>query len=206
MQFFTDFLAGGEGLGAIALATGDANGAHAELSADGIATDAPLDFSRPVEQLGDAKFRILQLPPERTPGCRMFLCQHFTRELVWRPEFQHHPIGVTGVAGIAVIALDASGYASVLAERPKQIDEGVRLETGSAPIAVCEEAALRKRLAGATLPARSRPVVAALFLRVAHRARAFAALRSAGFAPVQLRDGSCAIGAGEAHGVALVFG
>jgi catechol 2,3-dioxygenase-like lactoylglutathione lyase family enzyme len=206
MQYFSEFLAEGEGLGAIALATRNANGAHAELAADGIATDAPLDFSRPVEQLGDARFRIVQLPAERTPGCRMFLCQHFTRELVWRPDFSAHPLGVTGIAGMAVIAPDAGGYASVLAETAKPIAEGVRLDTGSAPLAVCDEARLARRLDGAALPSRPRPVVAALFLRVADREGGFAKLRAAGFAPAKLKDGSCAIGADQAHGVALVFG
>ena len=67
-QYFTDFLATGEGLGAIALATDDAGGLHASLAADGIAADAPLDFSRPVEDLGDARFRIVQLPPDASPG------------------------------------------------------------------------------------------------------------------------------------------
>jgi hypothetical protein len=33
-----------------------------------------------------------------------------------------------------------------------------------------------------------------------------AALRRAGLAPVELADGSCAVGADRAHGVALVFG
>jgi catechol 2,3-dioxygenase-like lactoylglutathione lyase family enzyme len=45
MQYFTDFLVGGEGLGAIAFATGDANAAQAELAAAGVAADPPLDFS-----------------------------------------------------------------------------------------------------------------------------------------------------------------
>jgi len=206
MQFFSDFLADGEGLGAIAFATRNANGAHAELAADGIATDAPLDFSRPVEQLGEAKFRIVQLPAGLTPGCRMFLCQHFTRALVWRPGFSNHAIGVTGIAGVAVIAPQADGYASVLAETAKPIAEGVRLDTGSAPLAVCDEARLAGRLVGVALPSRPRPVVAALFLRVAERARAYAELQEAGLAPARLKDGSCAIGADQAHGVALVFG
>ncbi len=42
------------------------------------------------EGLGDARFRIVQLPPDASPGCRMFACQHFTREVVWRPQYQRH--------------------------------------------------------------------------------------------------------------------
>jgi catechol 2,3-dioxygenase-like lactoylglutathione lyase family enzyme len=206
MQYFTDFLAEGPGLGAIGLASGDAAGAHAELAASGIAADAPLDFSRPVEDLGNARFRVVQLPPERSPGCRMFLCQHFTPELVWREGFASHPLDATGIAGIAVVGAQPEGYESLLAERAQQIAEGVRVDTGSAPIAVCDEERLRRRLEGIALPRRSRPVVAALFIRVSDRSRAAAALQKGGFSPRILADGSLALGANDAHGVALVFG
>src|SRR5262245_12025692 len=147
MQYFTDFLAGGEGLGAIAFATPDATAAHAELAAAGVQADAPLDFSRPVENLGNASFRIVQLPPALTPGGRTFLCQHFTRELVWRSGFSRHALGVTGIAGIAVIAPAVDGYAQVLGEKALPVAEGSKVETGSAPIAVCDEGRLRARLA-----------------------------------------------------------
>src|SRR5688572_15053512 len=73
MQYFSEFLQRGEGLGAIALASGDAAAARAELGASGIDAEAPLDFSRPVEG-GDAKFRIVQLAAGATPGCRSFVC------------------------------------------------------------------------------------------------------------------------------------
>src|SRR5688500_6296795 len=206
MQFFSEFLAQGEGLGAIALASSDAKAAHAELAAAGVVADPPLDFSRPVEHLGDARFRIVQLPPASTPGCRMFICQHFTPELVWRPEYGAHPLGVTAIAGIAVVGAASAGYESVLGERAQPIEEGKRIDTGSAPIAVWSDARLRRRLKGVSLPARPQPVVAALYLRVADRARAAARLRRGGFAPVALKDGSIAIGADQANGVALIFG
>ena len=80
------------------------------------------------------------------------------------------------------------------------------VETGSAPIALGSRKKLGQRLEGAALPARAQPVVAALFIRVADRNRAADALARGGFAPVTLKDGSIAIGADQAHGVALVFG
>ena len=110
LAYYADFLSKGEGLAAVALATGNADAAYAELGAAGIAADAPLDFSRPVRLADgerDAAFRIVQLPPLLTPGCRSFLCQHYTRDLVWRPEYQSHALGVTGLAAIAVVAEDA---------------------------------------------------------------------------------------------------
>jgi len=210
MQYFTDFLSKAEGLAAVALASSDAAGAHAELSGAGIAADPPLDFSRPVEQLGDARFRIVQLPPVATPGCRTFICQHFTRDLVWRREYQDHAVGALGIAALAVVAEDpvaaSASYARLFDVSATRIDEGRLVATGSAPIALASRSRIGRRLAGVQLPLRARPLVAALFIRVADRARAAAAMRRGGFAPVALKDGSFAIGADQANGVAVVFG
>ena len=209
-QSFTDYLAKGEGLGAIALATDDAGGLHASLAADGIAADAPLDFSRPVEGLGDARFRIVQLPPDASPGCRVFACQHFTREVVWRPQYQHHANGATEIAAVAVVAEDAeaaaASYARLLAAKAQKIDEGLLVQTGSAPIAIASRWKLGHRLHGIGLPLRPRPLVAALFVRVADRASAAGVLRRNGLHPIALADGSFAVSAQDAHGVTVVFG
>lgn len=210
MPYYTDFLAKGEGLGAIALGTDDAHGLHASLAADDVVADAPLDFSRPVEGLGDARFRIVQLPPDASPGCRMFACQHLTRDLVWRAEYQRHANGATQIAAIAVVAEDAeaaaASYARLLAAKPQKIEEGLLVQTGSAPIAFASRWKLGHRLHGVGLPLRPRPLVAALFVRVADRAGAAGVLRKNGLNPVVLADGSFAVSAQDAHGVAVVFG
>ena len=212
-QYFSDFLAKGEGLAAIALATDDANAAHDELGAGGIRADPPLDFSRPVmlaDGTFDAAFRVVQLPVAQTPGSRMFLCQHFTRGVVWRPEYQHHAVGATAIAALAVVAdephASAASYAAIFDDLPTPIDEGLLVATGTAPIALTSRWKLGHRLDGVGLPLRSRPLVAALFIRVANRAHAAEQLERGGFSPVALRDGSFAIGAEEACGVTLVFG
>lgn len=210
LQAFSDFLAQGEGLGALALATDDAGGLYAELAADGIAAEAPLDFSRPVADLGEARFRIVRLPTAASPGCRMFACQHFTRELVWRPELARHAVGATQIAAVAVVVEDveraASCYAHLFGAPPQQIDEGLLVPTGSAPIALAARSKLARRLDGVGLPLRPRPLVAALFIRVSDRARAAEVLLRNGLKPIALPDGSIAVHAAEAHGVAVVFG
>ena len=210
LQAFSDFLAQGEGLGALALATDDAGALYAELAGNGIAADAPLEFSRPVAGLGEARFRIVQLPRAASPGCLMFACQHFTRELVWRPELVRHAVGATGIAAVAVVVEDteraASTYARVFGARPQPIDEGLLVQTGSAPVALASRWTLGHRLHGVGLPLRPRPLVAALFIRVADRARAAEVMRRNGLKPVSLADGSFAVNAADAHGVAVVFG
>jgi catechol 2,3-dioxygenase-like lactoylglutathione lyase family enzyme len=209
LQHYVDFLAAGEGLAALALATDDADAAQAELAAGGIATDPPLEFSRPVQGRSDASFRTAQLPVAQTPGCHMFLCQHFTRQVVWSPEWQAHPNGVTAIAAIAVIAdaprATAAGYAAVFDAQPRSSDDGLLVATGGAPITLGTGPELAQRLPGVGLPLRAPPLVGALFLRVADRGRAAEALRRGGFAPIQLAGGAWAVSAEDTCGVALVF-
>ena len=210
LQAFSDFVARGDGLGAVALATDDAAALGASLAADGVAVRAPVDFSRPVAALGDARFRILQLEPDASRGCIVFACQHFTPDLVWRDEYGSHAVGALGIAALAVVADDvpgaARGFGAIAGGAPEAIEEGELVRTGGAPIAFASRRELGHRLHGVALPARPGPLVAALFVRVGDRARAAATLRRNGLAPVALRDGSFAVHADAAHGVALVFG
>lgn len=174
-QYFADFLAQREGVGALALATDDAAGAHAELERVGIAADAPLALSRPVAGLGEARFTLVQLPPAETAGFRTFLCQHHTREIVWRPEYQRHANGVAGIKSVTIATPDPARYA--------------RLFDGL-PVAY----------AGANAPA-----IAAIRLRVNDRKAVADQLRKGGFSFVALKGDVLAVGADQAHGVLLVF-
>lgn len=79
----------GEGLAAVALSSGDADAAARELPG----AKAPMDLSRPVEG-GVARFRLVRI--ENVPY--VFVCQHLTRELVWRREWQN----AGEVAGISL--------------------------------------------------------------------------------------------------------
>jgi len=175
LQYFAEFLSRGEGVGALALATDDATAAYAELTQAGIAADAPLALSRPVEKLGEARFTLVQLSPATTPGFQTFLCQHHTREIVWRAQYQEHALGVQAIDAVAIAAPDPDRYYSLFGRLP--------VEMLRAPVAA----------------------VTALRLRVADRGRAAGALRRGGFSPAALADGTLVVSAGEAHGVALSF-
>jgi hypothetical protein len=189
-QYFSDFLSRGEGFGALALATDDAASAHAELVRAGIAAEAPLALSRPVEKIGDARFSLVQLPLELTPGFRTFVCQHHTPHIVWRSEYQAHDNGANAIDGVAVVAGNESAY---------------RVLLGATSAHVYSPAAIKERLPGVRLQERAPPFAAVLFVAVADRVRTATALQRGGFSAVTLKDGSIAIGADQAHGVALVF-
>ena len=212
-EYYYDFARIGDGLAAVALKTDNARGAFGELTAAAFAPSDPVDFSRPVqlaEGTKSASFRITQLGLEQTPGGQVFLCQHFTRDVVWRPEYQTHANTATGLAALAIVSADvgaaAAAYARLFDVKARTIDGGLLIDSGDTPIAVVSEAALAKKLPGVWISARHQPCLAALFIRVADRNAAERALRSGGLHPARMPDGSVALGATEAHGVAIVFG
>lgn len=211
-QYFSQFLAVAEGAAAVALSTDDAHAAHASLRGSGVMADEPVDFSRPVDVDGtrrDARFRVVQLPVDETPGCRAFLCQHFTPELVWRSEYRQHPLGVVGIAGVSVMVDDVGGaaqaYGRVLAASPTETPTSWKLVAGDCTFSISGPSALQQRLGAARLPRRASPMLSALHLRVRDLDVAAQVLRRGGFAAEELVDGALVIGAEQAHGVALVL-
>ena len=212
-EYYYDFARIGDGLAAVALKTDNARGAYGELSAAALAPSEPVDFSRPVQLAQGTKtasFRITQLGLEQTPGGQVFLCQHFTRDVVWRPEYQTHANTATGLAALAILSPDiaatAAAYERLFDVKAKVIDEGLLIHTGDTPIAVVSESALGKRLPGVWISARHQPCMAALFIHVSDRNTAERSLRAGGLHPTRMPDGSVAVGAAEAHGVAIIFG
>ena len=214
-SYFYESLQHGEGLAGVAITGTDLNAAWRVLHSKGFDPTRPQDFSRPVTQgsrTGTAKFALANISAYTTPGAQLFICQHFTRELVWLPELQKHANGATGIAALAFVADNvayvAGVYSKLFGKWPERIDEGMKIETGNAPVAVCTRASLQARLAGVELPARlsSGPRVAAMFIRVRDRQVAFKTLKEGGFSPKRLADGSCGVDASAAHGIALVFG
>jgi hypothetical protein len=179
----------------------------------GVDVGATMDFSRDVdtpEGTRAARFRIAQLAADATPAARLFLCQHFTPELVWRPHEQVHPNGATGIAGLAVATDEAPeaarAWARAFGSTAVETAEGWRVETGSAPVLFAPHARLAGRIGGSRLPEDTGPQVAALFVRVADRERAARVLQERGAPAARLHDGSIAVGADAAGGVAVVLG
>lgn len=212
-QYYTDFLAVGEGLAGLALATDSARELYSEMLWAGFSPAEPLDFSRPValeDGVREARFRITQLDPRTTPGAKVFACEHFTPELVWRPAWQRHANGARALAAVAMLVEDVESaarvYGRLFDSRPVPIAEGLLVHTGNAPLAFMDGAALAQRLPGVELGAHPPPFAAALFIHVGDREATERVLRAARMRPQRMPDGAVAVGADRAHGVALVFG
>ena len=93
LDYYRTFLEQGDGLAAVALSTDDADAAYRDLAG----AKKPMDLSRPVDG-GVARFRLVQIESS------LFVCQHLTRELVWRREWQRHANGATELTGISTPA------------------------------------------------------------------------------------------------------
>lgn len=97
------------GIDGLVFASQDAEASHAALSAAGFILQPVQHFSRPVtvegrEQL--ARFSTVRLLPGQLAGGRVYVCQHHTPELIWRPEWTGHANGVREIAGLVVVGPD----------------------------------------------------------------------------------------------------
>ncbi len=208
-QHWQDVLADREGLAGIALATDDAEANRAALAAQGLQPPAVSRFARPVmvaEQAAEARFAAAYVPGRLTPAAPMFFCQHFTPELVWRPEWQHHPNGVIAVVEVLALAADpaatARGYAPLVGT--DRID-GALIHLGPHTLHIATADAITAWAAGvAPSPAHTSPRLAGVALRVANLATTALHLQAAAV-PYALTGDAIVVGPESACGVIVKF-
>lgn len=102
------------GLDGLVLGSSDAAATQAALSAEGFRLSPVQRFSRPVTVEGgpqEARFSTVRLLPGQLLAGRVYVCQHETPQLIWRPEWMDHPNGVNGIAGLVVVGPDPARLA-----------------------------------------------------------------------------------------------
>jgi hypothetical protein len=106
------------GLNGLVFQAGDVEACAGLLRKDGLPMLEPQSFSRPVtidgaEQL--ARFRTVRTAPDLFEAGRVYYCQHYTPELVWRRQWMSHANGCRGLSELVVVSAaietDASRYA-----------------------------------------------------------------------------------------------
>ncbi|HXQ51929.1 MAG TPA: VOC family protein [Stellaceae bacterium] len=103
------------GLNGLVFATESADALYRALAARA-PVETPLEFSRPVaipDGAAEARFRVVRVASDATPYGRVYFCQHLSRNLVWRDEWQHHPNGAQGIARMVIAAADPAATASL---------------------------------------------------------------------------------------------
>lgn len=129
------FLAQRQGILGLALATGDADAAHARLSECGLAGEPPKDLARILElPEGEARpsFRLVHPADPTALGLRGFLCQHLTPELVRRADWLEHANGARRISMISI----ATAERQSLAERYRKLigAEAVHADRGGVTV------------------------------------------------------------------------
>jgi catechol 2,3-dioxygenase-like lactoylglutathione lyase family enzyme len=201
-----------EGLWALAFDSDDVRATHAGLKAAGFSPTDPADFSRPVDldgQVFQARFTLTYLEPTAVEGIRLFVCQHHTPDLVWRPEYQGHPNAATSLAHVTLAVDDplaaAAAYGRITGTTPVPRPGGMDIPGGRTMIRLLSAAQVALEFAGDPVLHYRRPVPVALGFAVADRRTTRAVLRAAGIAFRELDTGGVRVASADANGVALDF-
>ena len=206
-------LAEREGVSALALQTTSADAVVAELAADGVALEAPVDFARPVVLpdgvRSQAAFRTAHFPSGIAPGFHVFCCEHRTRHITWRPELLRHANGALGLDEVLAAAedphADAARVARVFATEPvADRESSVVIETGNSTIRFQTPQALADRFEGVDLSALRPRGLAGLVLRTRSLDAAASALARGGIRASRTGEG-IVVAPRDACGVLLVL-
>ena len=130
---------------------------YSRLKERGVPVMEPMSFARPVALPGgaqDARFKVIRVSGDVVQNGRTFFCHHDTPELVYRPEWQAHPNGVTDIVEFAIASNEPARTAAVYdqifgPDLLTPIQGGVSFRAGAATVLVLEPAAIAERYAGA---------------------------------------------------------
>ncbi|HWK47670.1 MAG TPA: VOC family protein [Stellaceae bacterium] len=206
-------LAAREGLAAVALRTGDADGAAAEMRAAGVALSDPVGFARPVDLpdggRAEAAFRTTQFPEGIVPGFHVFCCQHLTPQNTWIPDLMRHANTAIGLASLVTVSQDPAGDAATTARllATEVITEGpgaVRVETGTVPIRFLAPGRFEAQYAEGNFAGLHPNGLVALVVAVRSRDAAEAALTRQGV-PFTRTTVAVIVAPRDACGVSIVF-
>lgn len=200
-----------EGLCSIAMKTTDACLAAAQFARAGVADGHATEFARTVDLPGGAReaaFTIARLDPGATPGGSMFVCQHHTPDVVWRPDHLEQPNGVIGlhevVGSAAELAPLERAYQRLLGPgRVMRTRDGIAIAAGGAWISFLEPLAFSARFG--RMPRRPEPHLAALIFRTSGLDRLRRVLDERGTGYGIGASGAVMVGPESAAGTLLAF-
>jgi hypothetical protein len=145
------------------------------------------------------------------PYGRVYYCHHFTRDLVWRDEWRHHPNGTVAVARALIVEPDPAKAAGLYAdmfgpETVRDTEGGKTVVIGNSRFDIVTEAALEKQF-GDAMPDRDgrSAYMAGLTFRTTSLAKAARALEQGGIASIDQGNGRLVVPAKQAMNAVLEF-
>jgi len=207
-----DFFPDREGPVAIALAPTDSRTIYAELGALGYDVEPPLELSRPVhlpEGVREARFLNASFPHIAPETVRWFACQHLTRELVFRPEWQSHANGAERLVEAIVVhpspvELRAT-YTKLFGEAVQYDRDRLVIKLGEDEVGFVSPGAFQARFSVPPPADLSKGWFAGAVFRVGSLEQVGAVLSRAGVNFSRTPSGSIAVPPSEAAGALLEF-
>jgi catechol 2,3-dioxygenase-like lactoylglutathione lyase family enzyme len=199
---------------ALAVAPRDSQTIYAEFKALGYEVEPPRDLSRPVHLPGgtrDARFLNMSFPPIPPQSVRFFACQHLTRDLVWRPEWEAHANGAERVGEIIIVHSSpadlAATYVKLYGEAATRVDgDGLAVALGEDRICFATPQAFKARFPAVPIPSDlSKGWFAGATLRVRSLDQVASILSKAGIAAARTPSGSLVVAPSEAANTLLEF-
>lgn len=208
-----DFLKRHEGLALLILQSNDADADGAAFRAAGIAASETMRFERegqrPDGSAVKVGFSLAFADDKLAPDIHFATCQQHYPENFWNPEFQQHANGVSGIAGVVVVAMAPAHHLAFMqvfagAAAARADDSGFMIATPRGTIEVLAAAAFTARF-GVMAPDVSRGArLAALRFAVADAALLQDVPELAGIAGLYAGNAAI-IGAEDAMGAVMVF-
>ena len=148
-----DFIARGEGLSLQVLETSDAEADATAFRAAGVANSEAMRFEREGRRPDDSTVRVgFSLAFARDKNTRdihFCVCQQHFPENFWSPAFQQHANGVTGIAGIVMVAHEPERHQDFMetfvGASAAVIDSNVTIETPRGTIDILTPVAFSSR-------------------------------------------------------------
>lgn len=202
------------GLNGLVFGSEDSAATYGALSKAGVPVEPPVEFTRPVTYdggQGDARFRTVRMKAGVVPYGRVYYCHHFTRDLVWRDEWRHHPNGTVAVARAVIVEPDPANGAKLYAdmfgpETVRDIKGGKTVVIGNSRFDILTGPALREQFGDAVPDAQGRPAyMAGLTLRTTSLAKAVQALQAGKIGGVNQSKDRIIVPAKEAVNAVLEF-
>ena len=141
------------GLNGVVFRADDADTVAAGLANAGLPTQPPRSFSREVRLPNgahmQARFRTVAFDEGTFGWTRTYFCEHFTPELVWRPEWQAHPNGASEITRLVIQAAHphriGTLFATMFGEASAHLDgETCVLKTATATIEVMQRSEVER--------------------------------------------------------------
>jgi len=203
------------GINGLVFRADDADTLAASLTNAGLPAQPPLSFSRPVRLPNgaqmDARFRTVRFDTGTFGSTRLYFCEHFTPELVWRPEWQQHENGAVAIARVIIQASQphrlGTLFATMFGEAATSLDGDrciVRAKDASIEIMPRAEIAHAFRDAAPDLGSRDE-ALAGLTIRTSSLTAAAAALSAGSIPTMQIGNERIIVPASAAMNVMLEF-